>query len=94
MFTLISSIEDPVSIMSPYWLNNSCSPFMSENVGCTLESIVSYTINVSSAADVAAGVKFAKGKNIRLMTKNSGHDIIGRSTGPGAKGLWVRGPAI
>ena len=54
-----------------------------------LGNIASYTINVSSAADVAVGVKFAKQKNIRLVIKNSGHDFIGRSTGQGALGLWT-----
>lgn len=35
-----------------------------------------YTINVSSAADVVAGVKFAQNKNIRLVIKNTGHEYV------------------
>ncbi|KAI0124074.1 FAD binding domain-containing protein [Xylariales sp. AK1849] len=82
-------IEDPTSIYSPYWLNNSCSPFTSPNSTCTLGNLVSYTINVSCAADVVAGVSFAQANNIRLVVKNTGHDFLGRSTGRGALGLWT-----
>ncbi|ERF75988.1 hypothetical protein EPUS_01354 [Endocarpon pusillum Z07020] len=84
-----NSFKDPASIMNPYWLNNSCSPFTSETSACTLGNIVDYTINVTSAKDVAAGIDFAQKKNIRLVIKNTGHDFLGRSTGKGALGLWT-----
>ena len=70
------SSEDPTSIQNPYWLNDSCSPYTSESAKCTLGNIVDYTINVSSAADVVAGVKFAQNKNIRLVIKNTGHEYV------------------
>ena len=60
--------------MNPYWLNNSCSPFTAESSDCTLGNIVDYTINVTSAEDVAAGVIFAQRQNIRLVIKNTGHE--------------------
>lgn len=44
---------------------------------------------MSSATDVAAGLKFAKDNNIRLVVKNTGHDFLGRSTGKGSLGLWM-----
>jgi hypothetical protein len=37
---------------------------------------VSYSINVTCADDVAAGLKFAKRKNIRLVIKNTGHEEV------------------
>ena len=37
-------------------------------------NIAEYSINVTSAGDVAAGVKFAQEKNIRLVIKNTGHE--------------------
>lgn len=70
------SSEDPTSIQNPYWLNDSCSPYTSESAKCTLGNIVDYTIDVSSAADVVAGVKFAQDKNIRLVIKNTGHEYV------------------
>ncbi len=48
-----------------------------------------YAINVSNTADVVAGVELAKAKNIRLVIKNTGHDLLGRSTGRGALGIWT-----
>jgi FAD/FMN-containing dehydrogenase len=75
--------------MSPYWLNNSCSPFTPQNASCVLGNIASYAINVSSAEDVVAGIRFAKQKNIRLSIKNTGHDFLGRSAGQGSLALWT-----
>jgi FAD binding domain/Berberine and berberine like len=84
-----SSIQDPVSVQALYWQNNSCSPFTSPNSSCTLGNLASYTINISSPADVVAGFQFAKENNIRLSVKNTGHDYIGRSAGQGSLGLWM-----
>jgi hypothetical protein len=39
-------------------------------------NIAEYSINVTSAKDVAAGVKFAQKKNIRLVIKNTGHEYV------------------
>lgn len=72
------SVNDPASIQNPYWLNNSCSPF-DQDGGCVNGNIAEYSINVTSAADVAAGVKFAQKKNIRLVIKNTGHEYVNPS---------------
>ncbi|KAF1948736.1 FAD-binding domain-containing protein [Byssothecium circinans] len=80
--------QDPASIQNPYWLNNSCSPF-SQDGGCVNGNIAEYSINVTNADDVAAGVKFAQEKNIRLVIKNTGHDFLGRSSGKGSLLLWT-----
>ncbi|KAI0197065.1 putative isoamyl alcohol oxidase [Xylaria flabelliformis] len=80
---------NPVEITSPYWQNESCSPFTDPSSSCVLGNYVSYTINVSSAADVAAGLDFAHKNNIRLVIKNTGHDYLGKSTGLGSLGLWT-----
>ncbi|KAK6598450.1 FAD binding domain-containing protein [Botrytis cinerea] len=82
---------DPVNIMSPYWLNNSCSPFLGSNTSsiCALGNLASFALNVSSASDVIAALKFARESNIRLTIKNTGHDFLGRSTGAGSLALWM-----
>jgi FAD/FMN-containing dehydrogenase len=54
-----------------------------------LGNLPNYAINVSSAADVVAGIKFAKDSNIRLVVKNTGHDFQGRSCGRGSLSLWT-----
>lgn len=75
--------------MVPYWLNDSCSPFSGPNSPCTLGNMASYAIDVDSAATVAAGLKFAQERNVRLSIKNTGHDYIGRSNGRGSLALWM-----
>lgn len=76
--------------MSPFWLNDSCNPFLSSpNSTCTLDNTASYAINVTDAASVIAGIEFSQQKNIRLSIKNTGHDYLGRSTGRGSLALWT-----
>lgn len=75
--------------MSPYWMNNSCSPFLSPDGDCTLGHLASYAIDVTGAEDAAAGIRFAQEHNIRLTIKNTGHDFLGRSAGRGSLGLWM-----
>ncbi|KAI0198968.1 hypothetical protein F4808DRAFT_472104 [Astrocystis sublimbata] len=81
--------DDPVTVMSPLWLNESCSPYTAPSASCTLGNLASYAVNVSSASDVQTAVKFAKKKNIRVSVKNTGHDYLGRSTGKGSLALWT-----
>lgn len=75
--------------MFPYWLNNSCNPFLTDSGSCTLGNLASYAINVTEATEVIAGIKFAREKNIRLSIKNTGHDSLGRSIGKGSLALWT-----
>lgn len=60
----------------PWFQNGTCDPFHPESQPCTLGDLVEYTINASSATDVAAGLKFAQEKNIRLAIKNTGHEYV------------------
>ncbi|KAL1857403.1 hypothetical protein Daus18300_010376 [Diaporthe australafricana] len=82
-------VADPVNVMSPYWMNNSCSPFLSANASCTLGNLASYAIDVRNASEVIAGVRFAEENNVRLTIKSTGHDFLGRSTGAGSLALWM-----
>lgn len=75
--------------MSPYWMNNSCSPFAGPSGECTLGNLASYAIKVDNVQDVVAGVRFAQASNIRLTIKNTGHDFLGRSAGAGSLALWT-----
>src|SRR5690349_19375691 len=81
--------------MSPYFLNNSCTPFSDDpsvfqsTTACQLGNAPIYAVNVSNFRDVQAGFEFAQEKNVRLVVKNTGHDYLGRSNGQGALSLWT-----
>ncbi|OBS22752.1 hypothetical protein FPOA_09081 [Fusarium poae] len=77
------------SMMAPIFANQSCDPFQPRDKPCTLGNYVRYAVNVTSVEDVAAGLKFAKEKNIRFVIRNTGHDYLGRSTGAGALSVWT-----
>lgn len=75
--------------MSPYWNNNSCSPFLDPEMPCTLGNLASYAIDIRCAEDAITGIRFAEDNNIRLSIKNTGHDFLGRSSGGGSLALWM-----
>ncbi len=60
--------------MNPAFQNQSCDPFTAENRTCELGNYASYSINVTGAADVIAGLQFVQEKNVRLVIKNTGHE--------------------
>ncbi|RFU75265.1 6-hydroxy-d-nicotine oxidase [Trichoderma arundinaceum] len=75
--------------MSTWFQNNTCTPFTDPSTPCDLGNYAAYSIDVRSASDAQAGLQFARSHNIRLVIKNSGHDVYGKSTGKGALSLWV-----
>jgi hypothetical protein len=83
------SLDDPVNVMCPYWFNNTCSPFPELSSSCSSGNLASYAINVTGTQDIIAGLAFAKTNNIRLTIKNTGHDLLGRSSGAGSLALWT-----
>ena len=46
-------------------------------------------MNATTPDLVSKTIQFAKEKNIRLVVKNTGHDILGRSTGYGSLSVWI-----
>lgn len=56
---------------------------------CTQGGYSLYSVNVSNVAQIQLSVNFARSLNLRLVTKNTGHDYNGRSTGHGALSLWT-----
>ncbi|KAI1819121.1 FAD/FMN-containing isoamyl alcohol oxidase MreA [Xylaria intraflava] len=77
------------SPMAYTFSNNSCNPWLDADVPCTIGYQVAYAINVTTAGDIAAGIKFAKDNNIRLVVRNTGHDYLGRSTGAHGLAIWT-----
>lgn len=60
--------------MNPYYQGQSCNPYTPASQECTLGNYASYSINVTGASDVVAGIKFAHNHNVRLVIKNTGHE--------------------
>ncbi|KAL2869175.1 FAD/FMN-containing protein [Aspergillus lucknowensis] len=48
-----------------------------------------YSVRAESAKDIQESVRFASEKDLLLVTKNTGHDHLGRSTGKGAFSIWT-----
>ncbi|CAG8229306.1 unnamed protein product [Penicillium salamii] len=63
-----------------YPVVDTCAPINGSIAGspvCDLGSASVYSVNTTKPADVAAGIKFAKENNLRLVIKNTGHDTVG-----------------
>ncbi|KAI0970362.1 hypothetical protein F4678DRAFT_436568 [Xylaria arbuscula] len=79
----------PGDFVAPYFQNQTCDPYTSENKTCTLGNYPPYSINMTGAEDAIAGLKFAKKHNIRVVIKSTGQDFLGKSSGKGGLELWV-----
>lgn len=49
-----------------------------------------YAVNATSENEIAAAVNFARRNNIRVVIKETGHDILGRSEGGSSLLIWTR----
>ncbi|RYO76372.1 hypothetical protein DL762_007065 [Monosporascus cannonballus] len=78
----------PAAIM-PAWFQESCNPFSPASQPCESGNYASYSINVTGVEDVVAGIEFSRAHNVRLVVKNTGHDLVGKSTGKGGLSLWM-----
>ncbi|OAG04295.1 FAD-binding domain-containing protein [Paraphaeosphaeria sporulosa] len=50
----------------------------------------SYSVNVSTVAQVQLAINFARNTGVRLLVHNTGHDYLGKSTGANALSIWTR----
>ncbi|KAJ5754149.1 uncharacterized protein N7511_008302, partial [Penicillium nucicola] len=77
------------SIMASTFTYNSCNPFSPKDAPCTSGNYIQYAVNATDARDVERSIQFATRHNIRLVIRNTGHDLLGKSTGAGALGVWM-----
>lgn len=70
--------------MLTYSTNDTCRPEGNLSNTCTLGNYPVYVLLATTKAHVKAGIDFARQNNIRLVIRNTGHDMIGRSTGWGS----------
>ncbi|CAG8428433.1 unnamed protein product [Penicillium salamii] len=88
-----SAFREASPIGFAYPVVDTCAPINGSIAGspvCDLGSASVYSVNATKPADVAAGIKFAKDNNLRLVIKNTGHDVRGRSQGYGSLSIWVK----
>lgn len=57
---------------------------------CSIGDQPRFTVNATEVGDVVKAVKYARRMNIRLVVRNTGHDILRRSTGYGSLEVWIR----
>ncbi len=57
---------------------------------CSLGNAPVYTVNATTVAHVVSGVVFAEKHNVRLVIRNTGHDLLDRSTGFGSMHIWIK----
>ncbi|KAK3666175.1 hypothetical protein LTR22_002839 [Elasticomyces elasticus] len=84
--------QNPVGLSYP--IDDTCPP-INTTAGeiadaCTLGSNPWYAVNATLTQDVISAVTFAKRQNVRLVIKDTGHDLLGRSTGYGSLEIWLR----
>ena len=72
--------NDPIALDYPF--DDSC-PVVYFSTGakpgnCTIGNYPVYTIDATNSDDVVAGVNFARKRNLRLIVRLTGHDLLGR----------------
>ncbi|KAJ1301730.1 hypothetical protein OPQ81_008963 [Rhizoctonia solani] len=56
---------------------------------CAQGRVPNYAVHAETVQDVVEYVRFATKHNLRMVIKNTGHDILGRSSGKGGFALWT-----
>jgi len=80
---------DPISVDYPVWTNNSCNPIYPNGTsvtgdihagekGCSIGRYAVYAVNATTPDQVAASLRWASKKNVRVVVKNTGHSYGGR----------------
>lgn len=49
-----------------------------------------YTVNATDVPHISAGLAFVQKYNLRLVFRNTGHDLLEQSTGFGSLQIWIR----
>ncbi|KAF2650999.1 FAD binding domain protein [Lophiostoma macrostomum CBS 122681] len=84
-------VSHPTDLIYTYFQGDSCLPdgTLNASTSCTRGGDPSYVIRVTTPEHISAAIKFAKKYNIRLIVKNTGHDVAGKSTGAGSLSVWT-----
>ncbi|GKZ23184.1 hypothetical protein AbraIFM66951_000728 [Aspergillus brasiliensis] len=73
--------------------NNSCVPpgvsGYTKDKGCSIGGMPQYIVNATTEEQVATAMSWASQRDIRIVVKSTGHDLIGRSTGAYSLSIWT-----
>jgi FAD/FMN-containing dehydrogenase len=78
-------------LANPYYIGDT--PALTESSGwldAWRSQPSAYMVDATSAADVAAAVRFAGAHNLRLVIKGRGHSYLGGSNAPDSLLIWTR----
>ena len=76
---------------NPYWIGDQAAGTeVSGWLDAWTPASSAYAIRARNAADVAAGVNFARTNNLRLVIKGGGHSYQGTSNAPDSLLIWTR----
>ncbi|KAI1325181.1 hypothetical protein F5Y16DRAFT_378559 [Xylariaceae sp. FL0255] len=81
-------LDYPLNITCPVVQSTANSTITADQ--CSIGTNPVYAVNATEVDDVVAAVRFAKEKDLRLVIKSTGHDILGRSDGFGSLEIWLR----
>ena len=77
-------------LRNPFWIQEQPMGLQSTGwLGAWTAMASMRAIAAESAADLAAGVRFAQQHRLRLVVKGAGHDYLGRNCAPDSLLLWT-----
>lgn len=77
---------------NPYWVGDQAALTQSSGwVNAWTSTPSAYVVRAETAQDVAAAVRFAAARNVRLVVKGGGHSYVGGSCAPDSLLVWTRG---
>lgn len=71
-----SSDDHDSSVMAPAVSNSSCDPFTVRELPCKADNAVTYSVNATDPSHFAKAIAFARSNNIRLVIRNTGHELV------------------
>jgi FAD/FMN-containing dehydrogenase len=84
-------VEAHKYMRNPFWIGDQpAGTQVSGWVDAWTPAPSAYAIKARDAADVAAGVNFARENNLRLVVKGAGHSYLGTSNAPDSLLIWTR----
>jgi FAD/FMN-containing dehydrogenase len=87
----VACLEALKNIRNPYWIGDQpAGTEVSGWLDAWTPAPSAYAIRARHAADVAAGVNFARRNNLRLVIKGGGHSYLGTSNAPDSLLIWTR----
>jgi FAD/FMN-containing dehydrogenase len=82
--SLINKLQNPFVIQEYPWATQSTGWLNAWSA-----AVSPYAIATQNTNDIVAAIKFAKKHHLKLVTKGTGHDYLGRSTAPHSLLIWT-----